>query len=218
MNNKSPYLYSIIEKDSIDNFIVNGLTHFNYTSKEYLFVELLYYISQVVLYNHTQGEILTNISTILSNDKKTNKILKILYFTSKILLKTMSSNNILVRIIYQLIDVISYIYFIGSKNGIGLHFLDFFFRPSYLTDNNHNIIDSFLFKKIILNEISKVILMIMPNKIANNLFSLNEKRNISYLCCYCHMELTNHISLGKEKYCYYCFKKKQKKIESKSSN
>lgn len=212
MNNISPYLYSIIEKDSIDNFIVNGLTHFNNTSKEYLFVELLYYISQVVLYNHTQGEILTNISIILNNNStKTNKFLKILYFTSKILLKAISPNNILIRIIYQLIDIISYIYFIGSKTGIGLHFLDFIFHPTYLTDNNHNIIDSFLFKKIILNEISKVLLMIIPKQITNNLFYLNEKRNISYLCCLCHMELTNHISINEEKYCYYCFKKKQNK-------
>ena len=87
MNSKSPYIYTIIEKDSIDNFIVNGFTQFNNTSKEYLFIKLLYYISQVALYNHTQGEILTNISTIMNNNVKTNKIVKILYFTSKILLK-----------------------------------------------------------------------------------------------------------------------------------
>ena len=211
MNSKSPYIYTIIEKDSIDNFIVNGFTQFNNTSKEYLFIELLYYISQVALYNHTQGEILTNISTTMNNNVKTNKIVKILYFTSKILLKTMSSNNIVIRIICQLADIISYIYFIGSKKGMGLHFLDFVFCPTYITDNNHNIIDSLLFKKIILNEISKLFLMIMPKKISTNLSSLNEKKNISYLCCLCHMELTNQISINEHKYCYYCYYKKNKK-------
>ena len=29
MNSKSPYIYSIIEIDSIDNFIVNGFTQKN---------------------------------------------------------------------------------------------------------------------------------------------------------------------------------------------
>ena len=66
---------------------------------------------------------------------------------------------------------------------------------------------SFFIRKLLYNEFSDLIIMLLPKRIKAFKYSLLDKEYISNLCSICRNECTNTIKLlCGHKYCYYCYK------------
>lgn len=199
-NNNSKFIYSLIEQDNIDNFIISALNS-NINS---IFIDIFYYLSSIISYSNTQGEIITRTSMTLDSNPKKNKIYKVLLFISKVLLKHISSKRNISKIIYAIVDLVTYVIFIGSNQMIGMSILDHLFKPRYIC-NNQNDNDGMFIKKILWEEISKMIMMIVP--LMNRGISINKSTK---LCCICRNDISNKVGFNcGHCYCYYCYQKRK---------
>lgn len=202
-NNTSKFIYSIIEQDNIDSFIISSLNS-NINS---IFIDIFYYISSIISYGNTQGEIITRTSMQLDTNSNKNKIYKVLMFISKVLLKKLAAKRNITKIIYEIVDLVIYVIFIGSNQMIGMNILDYVFRPRYIC-NNENTNDGQFLKKIIWDEISKMIVMILP--LMNRGISVIKNTK---LCCICRNDICNKVGFKcGHCYCYYCYQKRKRYI------
>ena len=96
MNSTSKFIYSLIEQDNIDTFIISSLNS-NINS---IFIDIFYYLSSIISYSNTQGEIITKTIMTLDSNPNKNKIYKVLLFLSKVLIKHLSSKRNYSKIIY----------------------------------------------------------------------------------------------------------------------
>ena len=122
------------------------------------------------------------------------------------------------KLIYKFCDFFSYLNFIRNNNNNQMitpnYFpLNYLFNIKYkntlnIKDNNllykENM--SFFIRKLLYNEFSDLIIMLLPKRIKAFKYSLLDKEYISNLCSICRNECTNTIKLlCGHKYCYYCY-------------
>ena len=128
------------------------------------------------------------------------------------------------KLIYRFCDFFSYLNFIRNNNDNQIitpnNFpFNYLFNIKYKNDLNLKNINllyieniSFFIKKLLYNELSDLIIMLLPKRINNIKYSLLDKEYISNLCPICKNESTNIIKLiCGHKYCYYCYTINKKK-------
>ena len=128
------------------------------------------------------------------------------------------------KLIYKFFDFFTYLNFIRNNNNnqmITPNYLPFNYLFNIKYKNTLNIKDnnllykenmSFFIRKLLYNEFSDLIIMLLPKRIKTFKYSLLDKEYISNLCSICRNECTNTIKLlCGHKYCYYCYTINKKK-------
>ena len=212
--------YQLIQKEEIDNFIIDNIGYCN--NYEMIFIKniigLIYYFTNIIFLGKTYGDFLSNIET------DSRKIFLILSYLLNLISKYYINKSPIMKLIYRFCDFFSYLNFIRNNNDNQIitpnNFpFNYLFNIKYKNDLNLKNINllyieniSFFIKKLLYNELSDLIIMLLPKRINNIKYSLLDKEYISNLCPICKNESTNITKLiCGHKYCYYCYTINKKK-------